>query len=630
MIMFRSRAALLLAIGLFSTSLFAASPVGTDATCPATSGTVTAWVDEPVCRGVAPKLHVRLDPPDPTAVASWSSNVNKWFPRDGWDVEGRPDVDGHYSVTVRTATCEFAPVGVDVDVDDLPIATGLPPSTCGPTRNTVTLQNGPFSNIVWEVDGGTIVSGQGTNAVTLDTPDQPLAGGEARQVRVYVSGTSADGCVYTHEQVEAMVVYGAYNLPISGPSTACAGVPQNATASAPAGGTYQWSITNGTITASNGGNVTYELNGAGPAVLSVAWSSGTQCASGQKTINLGSTSSLTINTPSTACPGVTQSASIDGNPSGTYQWSITNGQILSSSGSSATYQINGNGNAVLSVTSTGSGCAASGQRTIAPGGTTTVSINTPSTACPGIEQTASVNGNPSGTYLWSITNGTITENNGNNIRYTVNGNATLNVSIDSTSGCDATGQASIAATGPTATVPTRNDDVCAGETYAIPVTLSGTAPFTVTWSDGHVDSNITAHSYSRVVSPESSTTYRITAVHDANCSGNVSGDVELTVGGAAPEITDQPDDTQVAPGQSATLTVGFNPSGATVQWYRGSRGDRSNPVQGATSPTLRTPPLETTTRFWAQVRTTCGTTLSSSATVTMTGTAPTKRRSVRH
>ncbi|HYO79609.1 MAG TPA: hypothetical protein VE010_24300 [Thermoanaerobaculia bacterium] len=593
--------------------------------------TINPTYEQPVCPDTPPTLRVNAS--DPTASVTWRVGKALWS---GHEIQGLPNYTGNYYVeAMHSGTGCTVSTNLYVTVQPPPTVTPLPRPLCDGAQYTISITNsdsaGPFTNLTWEVVNGTIISGQGTPEITFVANYTPLPNQNVGTTGVYLSSTTPAGCTIVRRHVESVPTYETHTFPISTVDQSCANTPQNASVFTPPG-THQWSITNGQILSTNGSTATYQLDGTGDAVLRVTWigANGGCPAYGEKTIALGgSSSSLTINAPSTACPGVTQNASINGNPPGTHQWSITNGQILSTSGSSATYQLNGNGNAVLSVTSTGSGCQASGQRTITPGGTSTVTINTPPSACPGIEQTASVNGNPPGTYQWSITNGTITQNNGNNIRYTVNGNATLSVSIDSTSGCDGTGQASIAATGPTATIPTRNDDICAGETYAIPVALSGVAPFTVTWADGHVDSNITATSYSRVVSPDATTTYRIVAVHDANCSGSASGDVELAVSGTGPEITDQPDDMQVARGASATLTVGFRPSGASVQWYRGARGDRSNPVSGATSPTLRTPPLDTTTRFWAQVRTNCGTTLSSSATVRVTGTTP-KRRSVRH
>lgn len=51
----------------------------------------------------------------------------------------------------------------------------------------------------------------------------------------------------------------------------------------------------------------------------------------------------------------------------------------------------------------------------------------------------------------------------------------------------------------------------------------------------------------------------------------------------APLISAQPEDKAVAPGQSAAFRVEtFSSVGMTYQWYRGNRGDTSDPVSGAT------------------------------------------------
>src|SRR5688572_28968429 len=58
----------------------------------------------------------------------------------------------------------------------------------------------------------------------------------------------------------------------------------------------------------------------------------------------------------------------------------------------------------------------------------------------------------------------------------------------------------------------------------------------------------------------------------------------------------------VASGQSATLVVdvtGTTPF--TFQWYRGNKGDRTQPVSGATLQQFTTPPVTTTQSYWALV-----------------------------
>ena len=62
------------------------------------------------------------------------------------------------------------------------------------------------------------------------------------------------------------------------------------------------------------------------------------------------------------------------------------------------------------------------------------------------------------------------------------------------------------------------------------MTLTGTAPWTITWSDGFVQSGVAASPATRVVTPAATTTYTITSVVDAGgCAGTPTGSALVTV-----------------------------------------------------------------------------------------------------
>jgi predicted extracellular nuclease len=96
---------------------------------------------------------------------------------------------------------------------------------------------------------------------------------------------------------------------------------------------------------------------------------------------------------------------------------------------------------------------------------------------------------------------------------------------------------------------------------------------------------------------------------------------------AAPTITTQPQDTTVATGGTATLSVTASGTGPlTYQWYAGTSGDTGNPISGATASSYTTPPLAATMSFWVRVSGPGGHADSTTATVTVTdvpNTAPT-------
>jgi len=81
---------------------------------------------------------------------------------------------------------------------------------------------------------------------------------------------------------------------------------------------------------------------------------------------------------------------------------------------------------------------------------------------------------------------------------------------------------------PTATV-NGNASICAGESATISAALSGTAPWSLTWSDGVTQNGIISSPATRNVSPSSTTTYTVTAISDANDAGTASGSATVTI-----------------------------------------------------------------------------------------------------
>jgi hypothetical protein len=86
--------------------------------------------------------------------------------------------------------------------------------------------------------------------------------------------------------------------------------------------------------------------------------------------------------------------------------------------------------------------------------------------------------------------------------------------------------------------------------------------------------------------------------------------------GAAPVITDQPDNTLISTGDSVTLSVTATGDGSLgYQWYQVTSGDTSNPISGATSSNYTTPALTTLTNYWVRVNGTFGSVDSVTATI---------------
>jgi hypothetical protein len=85
-----------------------------------------------------------------------------------------------------------------------------------------------------------------------------------------------------------------------------------------------------------------------------------------------------------------------------------------------------------------------------------------------------------------------------------------------------------------------------------------------------------------------------------------------------PMLTEQPASQSIVSGQPVTLTVQANATPPfTFQWYRGSSGDVSAPILGATSPALTLPALTRSASFWVQLSNGCGAVPSATATITV-------------
>jgi hypothetical protein len=118
------------------------------------------------------------------------------------------------------------------------------------------------------------------------------------------------------------------------------------------------------------------------------------------------------------------------------------------------------------------------------------------------------------------------------------------------------------------------------------------------------------------VTPTTTTTYSVTAVTGASCSGTASGSATITVN-QKPAITTQPASKTIKKNSTTTLTVSATGVGTlSYQWYKGASGNTSTPV-GTNSTSYTTPRLSSTTQYWVKVTNACGSTNSATATISI-------------
>lgn len=103
-------------------------------------------------------------------------------------------------------------------------------------------------------------------------------------------------------------------------------------------------------------------------------------------------------------------------------------------------------------------------------------------------------------------------------------------------------------------------------------------------------------------------------VQNGSCMSN-SGAMTISV--CIPTITTQPASTMINPGESKLLTVAADTANQTYQWYVGTSGNTSNPINNATGASYTATP-STTTSYWVRVTGSCGQSVNSNtATITV-------------
>lgn len=261
-------------------------------------------------------------------------------------------------------------------------------------------------------------------------------------------------------------------------------------------------------------------------------------------------------------------------------------------------------------------------------------IHAPSALCSTEAQTASVAAGENLNYEWSITNGSIVGGvNTPTIQFIPSGSGDVTLSVlvrHVQTNCSDQDAVTIPIGGPRAIVE-GNFSACAGESVAVPVTLQGTPPFNITWSDGLMQNGINTMSFTRNVIAGEHTVYSITSLSDASCTGTSEGSATVEAK-PAPSIDEQPQGTTINRGGTVTLIVDATGDALQFDWYAGLPGDRSQPVQSGASNSYVTPPLQSTTSYWVAVSNGCGSVESNAAVVEVRGTGRTlgRRRSVRH
>ncbi|MFZ2493839.1 MAG: hypothetical protein WA208_20360, partial [Thermoanaerobaculia bacterium] len=296
----------------------------------------------------------------------------------------------------------------------------------GPHAASVPFQSG--ATYTWAIYDGTLVSGQGTNAITFNA-------GSAPWVSLEVTVTNACG-TFTQS-------YGVVTSPpvaIQSTGIACPNSTNTALVELVPATTYTWSITGGTIVSGQNTNqLTFSVGATGPVELSLTAtnSCGTSTVSPYR-IEVGVPP---IMSHPRACASTSHNASVPWSQGGTYLWTITGATL--DPGSSLTnswinFTAGPSGEVSLSVTISGLSCSpitATKVLPIDPPGTM-LSISAPPVICANATGTATTDPYPGATFDWIVTNGTIVSGQGtNSITFTAGATFDVGLQVSTTLGC---------------------------------------------------------------------------------------------------------------------------------------------------------------------------------------------------
>ncbi len=400
---------------------------------------------------------------------------------------------GTYTIQATNGTCQVAMTG-SATVNPAPTANaGADASTCVSSAYTVSDASASnYASIAWTEDGAGSIT---ADATTLTPTYTPAAGDAGNTVTLTLTATALGGCTNVSD-TKALYVYPASvgGTATATASTVCSGTGTTITLTGYTG-TIQWqSSTNGT----DYSNIT-------DATAS--------------TLNTGNLTATTY-----------------------YRAVVTSGSCSSANSSVATVTVNPAFTA---------GAIASGDETICYNGD-------PANIAEG---TAASGGDGTYIYKWqSTTAATPVEGDWSDI------SGATSTSYDPPTGLTTTTKyrrlvsdelcsGGYVASSGVRTVTVRPQvtgtisgtaTICAGSSTQISVALTGTANWSLTYTDGTTPvtvTGITASPYTFNVSPSATTTYTLTAVSDANCTGTYSGSAVVTVNplptitlGASPSV----------------------------------------------------------------------------------------------
>lgn len=508
-----------------------------------------------------------------------------------WNSVGAQTVSVNY--TTPGGCTAAAPTVRNVTVNPRPAPTiSGPASVCANTTGNIYTTQAGMSAYTWTVSaGGTLVSGSGTNAITVTWN---TAGAQM----VTVNYTNGSGCSAL-SPVNYPVTVNPRPVPtITGPLSPCAGVTGNVYTTEALMTGYVWTLSAGGIITSGQGtntiNVTWITTGAQSVCVNYGNGSGcTATAPTCITVNVNAVPIPTITGPANACSGSTGNVYTTQSGMTNYQWTVSAGGQITAGGTgtsnTVTVKWNTAGAQTVSVNYTNAGGCSANAPVVYP-----VTVN--ATPVPTISGTNNLCINSGyynytteagmSNYSWTVSaGGVINFGSGTNtitVSWISSGAQTVSVNYTTPGGCSAAAPTVMNVTvtalpGPAGTI-TGIPSVCAGTSgfnYSVPTITNattyvwnlpagatitsgaGTNAIVVSYSGSAVSGDITVQGNNVCGSGTVSAPYPVIVIQLPEDAGVVNGNAAVCDGDAGIVYT-------VNPIQDATGYEWTVPAGAII------------------------------------------------------------------
>jgi hypothetical protein len=366
--------------------------------------------------------------------------------------------------------------------------------------------------------------------------------------------------------------------------------------SANAGGNAQWVGLVATFKA---------VDCSAPPTISTQPASTAVTAGQTATLTVAAAGSIALNyqwyqgaAPSTATPVGTNSSSLTVTPAATTSYWVN---VTSPCGATAS------SSATVSVCTPPTVVAQPSSQTVTSGSSATLNVTASGTA-------------PFSYQWYQGASGTTTTPIGTNSNtISVTPAATTSYWVKVTNACASTPSSTAIVTicsPPAIATQPASQTVVSGSPATLSVTASGSGPFTYQWYQGTSGTTTTpvgTNSSGLTVTVSATTNYWVKMTGACGTASSNTATISVCT---LPGIATQPLSQSVTAGSSATLSVTASGAGPfSYQWYQGASGTTTTPV-GSNSSSFPVTPASTTS-YWVKVTNSCGSSSSTTATVSV-------------